>query len=79
MYREAKDTPTTAISDYIIKHNVQIRSINQVSNDEAKYCSFKVEIRVTDMSKILDPEFWPVGVCVRRFYKPRNTMSESNI
>ena len=30
-----------------------------------RYCSFKAEIKVSDLSKVLDGECWPSGVHVR--------------
>ena len=80
MYRVEKDTTADSIKDYIVNNDVEVRSIDCVSNENATFSSFKVEIRVSDMSQVLDPEFWPSGVHVRRFYAARqsSTNTDSN-
>jgi len=61
-----KDTHSDDIKLYMVVNTVDVRSIDCVSNDNATYCSFKVEIKVSDLSKVLDGEFWPSGVHVIR-------------
>lgn len=73
VYRVEKDTPCSVIKDYMVDHGTDIRSIECVSNENSTYSSFKLEVSVTDVSKVLDPEFWPIGVCARRFYMSRES------
>ena len=40
-------------------------------NDDALFNSFKVDIKMSDMAEVLDADFWPIGIHVRRFYKPK--------
>jgi hypothetical protein len=56
-----------SIKDYIVNNDVEVISINGVSNENATLSRFKVEIRVSDMPQVLHPEFWPSDVHVRRF------------
>ena len=56
----------------------EVRSIERVSSKNATFNSFRVEISVSDLSKVLDPEFWPTGVCVRRFYVPTESRQTAN-
>ena len=38
-----------------------------------RYKSSKVSIDLNDKSKLMSSEFWPSGIIVRKFYKPRNS------
>ena len=50
---------------------VQPRKVEKVSNIDAKFSSFKVEIKITDVEKVIDANFWPTGIYVRMFYTPK--------
>jgi hypothetical protein len=64
-----KDTHNDDIKQYLVVNNVYAISTECVSNDNATYCSFNVEIKVSDLSNLLDVEVWPSGVHGRRYYK----------
>ncbi len=66
------------IKKYVIDSNIVVREIEQTSKDESTFMSFKVTIKASDMNAVLQPEFWPMGVCVRRFWRPRSQYIESN-
>jgi hypothetical protein len=53
-------------------NNVNIRSIELVSRDVARFSSFKVQLRKSDLHQALQAEFWPIGVCVRKYSLSRN-------
>ncbi len=72
VYRVQKGNTSEVIHNHITSSDIEPRSVTMVSNSEAKFDSFKVVIKLSDMHKILSPDFWPEGVCVRRFFKPRN-------
>ena len=74
-----KDTHSEEIKQYMVVTNVDVRSIECVSSDNATYCSFKVEIKVSDLSKVLDGEFWPSGVHVRRYYQQRGARNGHDV
>ena len=56
---------------YMTKRDINVCNIDQTSNDDARFKSYKVTVKVSDLSKVLMPDFWPKGVHVRRWYKPR--------
>jgi len=66
------------IKKYITDSNIVIRDIEQTSKDGSTFLSFKVSIKLSDMNVMLQPDFWPMGVCVRRFRRPRPQYVESN-
>ena len=72
VYRAEKGTPSDAISNFMLNNNVTCRSAKKVSNEAAKYDSFRIELKASDISKVLSPEFWPEGVRVRRFFPPKS-------
>jgi len=57
------------IEDCITEHKIEVRNLEQISKDG--FMSFKVTVKVSDRNTLLQAEFWPVGVCVRRYYAPR--------
>ena len=79
VYRVEKGTEIGDIEEYLTSKHTSCRSVAKVSNPDAKFDSFKVEIKASDMSHLLDANFWPMGICVRRFFKPRVNNSAEEI
>ncbi len=73
-----KDTSDDVIKEYIETNGIRVRSFACVSNDLSMYKSFKLEISVSDMEKVLNADFWPTGVWVRRFYSPKGSRNVTN-
>ena len=59
------------MKQYMTKRDINVCNIDQTSNDESRFKSNKVTVKVSDLIKVLMPDFWPKGVHVRRWYKPR--------
>ena len=59
------------------KKGVTIREITIKSKEESLYHSFHVRIKVSDLDQVLQPDFWPVGVNVRRYWPPRNQSAQT--
>jgi hypothetical protein len=57
---------------YVTDKNVDVRDVIQKSKEGSRFMSFKVTVKVSDLNTILKPDFWPTGVCVRRFWEPRS-------
>ena len=71
VYRVAKGTSEKDIQEYMADNNVNVRSIERVSLDVAKFSSFNVELKKSDLNRALKTEFWPTSVCVRKYFKTR--------
>ena len=71
VYRVQKGTTETIISDYMTINRISPRSVRRVSQDTAKFDSFKIELKVSDISGVLCPEFWPSGVRVRWYFQSK--------
>ena len=74
IYRIAEGN-STAISDHFSKREIKILEITKVSNDEAKYKSFKIKILKTDVSKVRSKGFLPENVGIKFW---RETSMHSN-
>lgn len=59
------------IKHYTNSKNVTVHNIEKKSREDSMYLSFKVTVKVSDMDTLLQPDFWPMGVRVRRFWLPR--------
>jgi len=53
VYRVEKDTPGDVIKDYIVTYSLEVGSVEHVSSENATFNSFRVEISVSDLSKVL--------------------------
>ena len=78
VYRVSKEATETVIGEHMLEQNVEVRRVEKVSNVNAKYGSFKVELKLSDLEKVLDANFWPEGVCVRRFFQPRKSENHNH-
>ena len=67
------------IKNYMTERNIDVRNIEKKSNDEAHLKSFKVTVCVAQLVHVLEPDFWPKGVCVRRWYQPRFTENNTDV
>ena len=72
VYRVVKNTSVESLTEYIAEKGIIARDVTKVSNAEAKFDSFRVEIQISDVYTMMTPEFWPNGICVRRFYPRKN-------
>jgi hypothetical protein len=75
VYRVSKETTESDIEEYMSENEITVRGVSTVSHDTAKFSSYKVEIKKSDLDRALKAEFWPIGVCVRRYYAPKNSQS----
>ena len=67
--RLLKDTETAHLTEHLQKNGVMPRAVVKKSHDEAQFNSFRIELKLSDLSKVLQDTFWPNGVHVRRFYQ----------
>jgi hypothetical protein len=72
VYRVQSDITVGDISSYVADTNVEVRNVIQKSQEGSKFMSFQVTVKVTDLNTLLQPDFWPCGVCVRRFRLARH-------
>jgi hypothetical protein len=68
LYRVSKEEDSEIITKYNGQNKVKPRAVVTVSNEEAKFNSFKLQVKSSDVSRILREDLWPEGVCIRRYY-----------
>ena len=64
-----------AIRDSIIQQGVTVVELEELKLSHKRFKSFRLRIKKTDMTNILDPEFWPSGVIVGRFWRGKTPLS----
>ena len=67
MYRAENDALESEIECHVKDSGIVPRSVETVSHADAMYKSFKLTVSVNDMGKVLDADFWPEGIMVRRY------------
>ncbi len=70
-----KDTNADVIKEFLAARQFTIRELECVSNDNARFKSFKLTVPVTQYGKLFDENLWPRGVCVRKYIPPRSDNS----
>jgi hypothetical protein len=78
LYRVSKEEDSEIITKYNGQNNVIPRAVVMVSNEEAKFNSFKLQVKSSDVSRILREDLWPEGVCIRRYYNWNKNKNMNN-
>ena len=78
VYRIEKDPPSEVIREYIVTYGIEVRSVAGVSSENVTFNSFRVEISVSGLSKVRNPDFWPTGECVGRLFVSRVSRQTAN-
>ena len=55
------------IKDYINCDNMAVIGIDCMSNENNYTKAYHVVVEGRELERLYDPEFWPDGVCCRRF------------
>lgn len=71
VYRLLPETTTDLLTKHIEDEGISVHNIDCISNPNAKYKSFKVQINLADNDKMFNPDMWPEGIRVRKFIPPR--------
>ena len=79
VYRVHRDDGEKTMKDYIMKKNVNVRELEKTSHDDAKFNSFKLVVSKDDAEKVADPQFWPLGIHVRRWRDDKNKRENGNV
>ena len=66
-HRVENDALESEIECHVKDNGIVPRSVETVSHADAMYKSFKLTVSVNDMGKVLDADFWPEGIMVRRY------------
>ena len=77
--RVDKETTLDDLNDYIadLRLDVNVDKIELVSHAKARCNSFRLDLSACDFEKLMNPDLWPDGTCVRRYHWPRPSGSKS--
>lgn len=56
------------IKEYLVKKNLDVRSVSLLSAPNMKYKKFVIEVSKNDIDQIYNEQIWPQGVHVRKFF-----------
>ena len=73
VYRAEKSVTCEIISQHLRSNSINPCKVEVVSHAEAKFKSFKVKVNVSDAQKIMNPDIWPSGIYVRKFFPKQNS------
>ena len=63
------------VRESIVHQGVMVVELEELKLSHRRFKSFRLCIKKADMPKILDPEFWPSGVVVGRFWRGKASPS----
>ena len=73
VYRADKSTTVDMIQSHLIEKGIMPVNSVCVSNPDAKFKSFKISVPVSQCNAMFNPDIWPEGIRIRRFYHPKNS------
>jgi len=71
IYRVDPDTTTEMMRQYISDNEINIKSLECVSNPNAKFKSFKLTTTVSKFKELFNADLWPEGIMIRKYIPPR--------
>ena len=77
VYKVHKEDEEDELREYITKHNVTVRNLQKCSHNDAAFNSFKLSVSRNDADIILNEDFWPEGIRIRRWFDRQKQGSTS--
>ena len=71
IFRLHKDTSDTELKTFITGKGFTVRSLACISNEMAKFKSYRLTVPKSEFSRLFDETLWPAGVGVRKFVPPK--------
>ncbi len=72
IYRAENDMSVNDVEIYLNNQNISYKSIECLSNPNAKFKSFKLTVSVSKYQQLFNDDIWPNGIRVRPFRSPKN-------
>ena len=73
VYRATQETTVSDLENFAVDKNFTVRNVECMSNQNAKFKSFKLSVPMSEFDRLFEDDLWPEGIRVRRFIPPRNT------
>ena len=77
VFRVDKEHTVDDIKAFIQEQEVTVTDNLCVSNAESYTHSYRVVVQAKNGDNMLMSDFWPKGICCRRFYRKRNEQSRN--
>ncbi|KAJ3645105.1 hypothetical protein Zmor_022792 [Zophobas morio] len=68
VYRLHPDTKKEDVLTFVKSHFPEAKCEELEAKHKGEYSSFKLSVYADNFGKALDPNIWPVGACVRKFF-----------
>ena len=72
IYRVHMEATIEDLRKFAISQDLTIKKLSDISNPEYDTKSYILTVPATQLDKSLNPDTWPEGICVRRYFPPRN-------
>ena len=76
VYKVHKDDNVDEVREFVQKQDVIVSDLAKTSHNESKYNSFKLSISKEFAEKVLNADFWPKGIYIRRWHDRRQQNAE---
>ena len=77
VYRVHKETSEEDMRDFMDSNGFDVRAIECTSKPDSLFKSFHVTIPLSQVEKAFDPQLWPEGVWMRKYW-PIRKVAESD-
>ena len=75
--RIVKTTEEDVLRKFIEDSGIGLVGLRLVSNENAKFKSYKLSVILDDKDKILSPDLWPKGSCIEKWRPKNNVLNPS--
>ena len=79
VYKVHQDDGVDEVREYVEKQNVAVADLVKTSHNEAKYNSFKLSVSKDFADTILNPDFWPKGIYIRRWHERHQKNNDTRL
>ena len=69
--RVHNDVTSDMVRDHVKGQGVDVVDMEKLTNKHSRFQSFRLQIKKVDLAKIQTPSFWPEGVAVKPFFRPK--------
>ena len=76
VYRVDKSTTSADLKLHISDFGFNIISLECISNEMAKFKSFKLSVPLSEFNDLFNESIWPYGVRIRKYITPRSGVNE---
>ena len=73
VYRVHKDDGEKQLHEYLTGKNIEVVNLEKISHEDAKFNSFHLSISIDYAATVLDSNFWPSGINIRKWTTRKET------